>query len=229
MSTTISSNIRSIEQSLRDAEQQFARVPGSVRLLAVSKKQPLAAIQAAYAAGVRDFGENYLQEAVSKIQALTDCPQITWHYIGAIQSNKTREIATHFNWVHTVDRLKIAQRLSQQRPRELPALNICIQVNISQEASKAGMSVEALPQLAKQVARLPRLQLRGLMVLPAPSEDFERQRQVFRQCRELYEKLSAQGLALDTLSMGMSQDFRAAIAEGANWVRIGTAIFGARS
>lgn len=200
------------------------REPATVGLLAVSKTQPAAAIRDAFAAGLRDFGENYLQEALDKQAELDDLP-LTWHFIGPIQSNKTKAIAEHFDWVHSVNRLKIAQRLSDQRPEALPPLNICLQVNVSGEASKSGCAPQEVQQLARAITALPRLRLRGLMCIPAPSEDPAEQRAAFARLRQLRDELA---LDLDTLSMGMSQDLEAAIAEGATWVRIGTALFGAR-
>ena len=183
----------------------------------------------AYAAGERAFGENFLQEALDKIAALKDCaPGIEWHFIGPLQSNKTRPIAENFDWVHSVDRLKIAQRLSEQRPADMPPLNICIQVNVSGEASKSGCSPQELPALAHAVAGLPGLRLRGLMTIPEPASTDDEQRRPLRALRELADRLRADGLALDTLSMGMSADLDAAVAEGATMVRIGTAIFGER-
>jgi len=202
-----------------------------VRLLAVSKTFGADAVQEAVAAGQRAFGENYLQEGLDKIRALTEtlpAVALEWHFIGPIQSNKTRPIAENFAWVHTVERLKIAQRLSEQRPAGLAPLNICLQVNISGEASKSGVTPAELPALAQAVAALPNLRLRGLMAIPEPEEDFERQRAAFAQLRVLYEQLRADGFALDTLSMGMSADLRAAVFEGATIVRVGSAIFGAR-
>ena len=202
-----------------------------MRLLAVSKTFGADAVQEAVAAGQRAFGENYLQEGLDKIRALTEtlpAVALEWHFIGPIQSNKTRPIAENFAWVHTVERLKIAQRLSEQRPAGLAPLNICLQVNISGEASKSGVTPAELPALAQAVAALPNLRLRGLMAIPEPEEDFERQRAAFAQLRVLYEQLRADGFALDTLSMGMSADLRAAVFEGATIVRVGSAIFGAR-
>jgi pyridoxal phosphate enzyme (YggS family) len=195
----------------------------SVQLLAVSKTKPAQALREAYAAGLRDFGENYLQEALGKQLELADLPLI-WHFIGPIQSNKTRAIAEHFDWVHSVDRLKIAQRLSEQRPADLPPLNICIQVNVSGEASKSGCTPADLPALANAISALPRLKLRGLMAIPEPTEDRAAQDAAFaavQSCKPAH-------LPLDTLSMGMSHDLESAIAQGATWVRIGTALFGAR-
>ncbi len=222
--STIEKNIAKVAARIREAAQAVGRDPASVGLLAVSKAQPAAAIREAAEAGMRDFGENYLQEALDKQAELGELP-LTWHFIGPIQSNKTKPIAEHFDWVHSVDRLKIAQRLSDQRPAELPPLNICLQVNVSGEASKSGCAPEELPQLAQAVAAIPRLRLRGLMCIPAPSEDPAEQRAAFARLRALRDELP---LTLDTLSMGMSQDLEAAIAEGATWVRIGTALFGAR-
>jgi pyridoxal phosphate enzyme (YggS family) len=193
-------------------------------LLAVSKTKPAAALREAFAAGLRDFGENYLQEALSKQLELADLP-LCWHFIGPIQSNKTRAIAEHFAWVHSVDRLKIAQRLSEQRPAELPPLNICIQVNVSGEASKSGCTPADLPALVAAISALPRLKLRGLMAIPEPTADSAEQNAAFATVRILQDSLN---LPLDTLSMGMSHDLEAAIAQGATWVRIGTALFGAR-
>lgn len=197
--------------------------------MAVSKTFGPDAVQEAFNAGQRAFGENYLQEALDKMAALQGrAPGLVWHFIGPIQSNKTRPIAEHFDWVHSVDRLKIAQRLSEQRPAHLPPLNICLQVNISGEASKSGVAPAELPALAQAVAALPRLTLRGLMAIPEPAADEAAQRQPLRALRLLSEQLRADGLAPDTLSMGMSADLAAAIAEGSTMVRIGTAIFGKR-
>ncbi len=222
--STIEKNIAKVAARIREAAQAVARDPADVGLLAVSKTQPAAAIREAFAAGLRDFGENYLQEALDKQAALADLA-LAWHFIGPIQSNKTKPIAEHFAWVHSVDRLKIAQRLSDQRPAGLPPLNVCLQVNVSGEASKSGCAPEDLQPLAQAVADLPRLHLRGLMCIPAPSDDPAEQHAAFARLRALRDAL---GLGLDTLSMGMSQDLEAAIAEGATWVRIGTALFGAR-
>lgn len=207
--------------------RQAGRNPHAVLLLAVSKTQPPEAIREAFQAGLHDVAENYLQEALDKQPQLADLP-LRWHFIGPIQSNKTRPIAESFDWVHSVDRLKIAQRLSEARPAHLPPLNICLQVNVSGEVSKSGCLPEELTDLARAASQLPRLRLRGLMAIPAPAADVEQQRAPFRQLRELMDRLKQQGLALDTLSMGMSEDFPAAIAEGATIVRIGTAIFGPR-
>ncbi len=225
----IRTRLAAVRERIGQAEAAWGREPGSVSLLAVSKTWPAGTLNEALAAGQRCFGENYLQEALEKIAALTPEPAIEWHYIGAIQSNKTRSIAHHFDWVHSVDRLKIAQRLDSQRPQERPPLNICLQVNISAEASKAGAGADEAIELARQVARLPRLQLRGLMAIPAPTDQFDEQRAIFRQVATLKARINQElGLALDTLSMGMSGDLEAAIAEGATIVRIGSAIFGPR-
>ena len=222
--STIADNIVEVEARIRAAALAVQRDVTSIHLLAVSKTKPAAALREAYAAGIRDFGENYLQEARAKQVELADLP-LCWHFIGPIQSNKTREIAEHFAWVHSVDRLKIAQRLSEQRPTELPPLNICIQVNVSGEASKSGCTPHDLPALAAAINALPRLKLRGLMAIPEPTEDRAAQDAAFASVRQLQESLN---MGLDTLSMGMSHDLESAIAQGATWVRIGTALFGAR-
>ncbi|WP_339443751.1 YggS family pyridoxal phosphate-dependent enzyme [Pseudomonas hunanensis] len=222
--STLADNLSAISARIASAAQAVGRNPASVQLLAVSKTKPASAIREIHAAGVRDFGENYLQEALTKQQALSDLPLI-WHFIGPIQSNKTKAIAEHFDWVHSVDRLKIAQRLSEQRPAGLAPLNICLQVNVSGEDSKSGCAPADLPALAVAVAALPNLRLRGLMAIPEPTEDRTTQEAAFASLRKLQEGL---GLGLDTLSMGMSHDLEAAIAQGATWVRIGTALFGAR-
>jgi pyridoxal phosphate enzyme (YggS family) len=224
--STIAENIAKLGERIREAAQASQRDFTQVGLLAVSKTKPSTAIRQAHAAGLRDFGENYLQEALGKQAELTDLPLI-WHFIGPIQSNKTKAIAEHFDWVHSVDRLKIAQRLSEQRPAHLPPLNICLQVNVSGEASKSGCSPQELPALAAAVAQLPRLNLRGLMAIPEPTDDVDAQHQAFATVRTLQASLDLP--TLDTLSMGMSHDLEAAIAEGATWVRIGTALFGARN
>ena len=222
--STIADNISHVGSRIQTATQAAHRPENSVQLLAVSKTKPAEALREAYAAGLRDFGENYLQEALSKQLELADLPLI-WHFIGPIQSNKTRAIAEHFDWVHSVDRLKIAQRLSEQRPAELPPLNICIQVNVSGEASKSGCTPEDLPALAAAISALPRLKLRGLMAIPEPTDDRAEQDAAFAAVQKLRASLD---LPLDTLSMGMSHDLESAIAQGATWVRIGTALFGAR-
>lgn len=214
-----------VRQQIAAAEQAADRPAGSVLLLAVSKTKPVAQLAEAYRLGQRHFGENYLQEALSKQQQMAAF-NISWHFIGPIQSNKTKPIASHFDWVHSVDRLKIAERLSEQRPDYLPPLNICLQVNISAEATKSGVSLEQLPQLVQQVAGLPRLRLRGVMAIPEPESDYQRQREPYRR---LHQAVTALGIkTLDTFSYGMSGDLEAAVAEGATLVRIGTALFGAR-
>jgi pyridoxal phosphate enzyme (YggS family) len=186
-------------------------------------------VRDAHAAGQRDFGENYVQEALGKIAELADLrSDLRWHLIGPLQSNKARDVAAHFDWVHSVDRMKLAQRLSELRPAELAPLQVCLQVNISGEASKSGAAPQDVPALARAVAALPRLKLRGLMAIPEPAGDLASQRAPHRALRQLLQTLNAEGLALDTLSIGMSADLEAAIAEGATWVRVGTAIFGAR-
>ena len=222
--STIAGNIARVEARIRAAALAVQRDVTSIHLLAVSKTKPAGALREAYAAGIRDFGENYLQEARAKQVELADLP-LCWHFIGPIQSNKTRDIAEHFAWVHSVDRLKIAQRLSEQRPANLPPLNICIQVNVSGEASKSGCTPADLPALAAAISALPRLKLRGLMAIPEPTEDRAEQDAAFATVRTLQESLN---MGLDTLSMGMSHDLESAIAQGATWVRIGTALFGAR-
>ena len=221
-----------MRRAIAQAATEAQRPPDSVTLLAVSKTFGADAVLAAAAAGQTAFGENYLQEALDKIAAVRlALPQasLAWHFIGPIQSNKTRPIAEHFDWVHTVEREKIAARLSEQRPASLPDLNICLQVNISGEASKSGVAPEALPALARAVAQLPKLRLRGLMAIPEPQADPALQRAAFAQLRVLYEQLRADGLPLDTLSMGMSADLQPAVAEGATIVRVGSAIFGSRN
>lgn len=220
-------NLHTVWARIRDAENRFGRLPGSVALIAVSKKQASNAIATAAAAGQYHFGENYVQEALTKMQDLADL-NLHWHFIGPIQSNKTRYIAERFSWVHSVDRLKVAQRLNEQRPMSLPPLDICLQVNISHESTKNGMHIADVFSIASAVSELPRLRLRGLMAVPALSDTFEQQRRPFAQLRELQEMLAASGLEMDTLSMGMSADLEAAIAEGATLIRVGTAIFGPR-
>ncbi len=225
--TEIAANLETVRARIQRACQAAGRTSAEVTLLAVSKTFPASAIRAAYAAGQRHFGESYVQDWHEKRGQLTDLACIC-HFIGPLQSNKTREVAESFDWVHSVDRLKIAQRLSAQRPANLPPLNICVQVNISGEASKSGCSPEELPLLAQAVAALPRLKLRGLMTVPAPARDDSDPRIAFRQLHALQTELQRTGLALDTLSAGMSDDLEAAIAEGSTIVRIGTAIFGHR-
>ena len=222
--STIAENIAKVGERIREAAQASGRDLDGIGLLAVSTTKPAAAVREAFAAGLRDFGENYLQEALDKQAELSELPLI-WHFIGPIQSNKTKPIAEHFAWVHSVDRLKIAQRLSEQRPNHLPPLNICLQVNVSAEDSKSGCAPAELAALALAVSQLPNLRLRGLMAIPEPTDDVAAQRAAFARLRELRDGLP---MPLDTLSMGMSHDLDAAIAEGATWVRIGTALFGAR-
>ena len=227
--TTIARNVQATQARLNQACFTAGRPPGTVRLLAVSKRHPADAVREAHAAGLCAFGENYVQEGLDKIAALADLrPVLAWHLIGPLQSNKTRAVAETFDWVHSVDRLKTAQRLSEQRPDHLPLLNVCLQVNISGEESKSGVAPADVPALARAVAALPRLRLRGLMSIPEPAETLDAQRVPHRALRHLFEQLNAEGLALDTLSMGMSADLEAAVHEGATVVRIGTAIFGAR-
>ncbi len=224
----IGKNLDAVRDRIARAARDNGRDPDSVLLLAVAKKKPVEDIRRAYELGQRDFGENYLQEAQQKIQSLADL-DIRWHFIGAIQSNKTRDIAEAFAWAHCIDRLKIARRLSEQRPDGLAALNVCIQVNVDREASKAGIELDAVEDLAGEIAELPRLRLRGLMAIPAPRDDYQAQREPFARLRVALESLQQRGLGCDTLSMGMTQDLEAAIAEGATLVRVGTAIFGERN
>lgn len=223
----ISVNIANIWQRINDAEHQFDRDAGSVSLLGVSKARTVDEIRAALGADLYAFGESYIQEAIPKIESLAG-EAIEWHYIGRIQSNKARAIATHFDWVHTVPSLSVAGKLSLYRPEALPPLNVCLQVNISEEPGKSGASSESLLELAEEVDHLPRLRLRGLMVIPAKTKDEGEQRAAFGFASNLYRKLMNHGYSVDTLSMGMSGDFEAAIAEGATMIRIGTAIFGPR-
>ena len=228
---SIAENIARVTQAMARAAAAAGRAPADVQLLAVSKTFGAEAVIEAAAAGQSAFGENYLQEAIDKMQAVRELRpglSLAWHFIGPIQSNKTRPIAEHFDWVHSVDREKIAQRLSDQRPDGLPPLQVCLQVNVSGEDSKSGVEPGDVLALAQAVAGLPRLKLRGLMAIPEPADTFEAQRAPFRQLRELQVQLAAQGIHTDTLSMGMSADMAAAIAEGATIVRVGTAIFGKR-
>ncbi|MEH6586753.1 MAG: YggS family pyridoxal phosphate-dependent enzyme [Halioglobus sp.] len=220
-------NIAKLLKRVRLSSQKSQKAESDIVLLAVSKTRPAEDIRAAYECGLKQFGESYLQEAVDKIAELSDLP-LTWHFIGPIQSNKTRPIAEHFQWVHSVDRAKIARRLNDQRPEALPQLQVCLQVNISGEASKSGIALEDLAALATLVEELPRLQLRGLMAIPAATEEESKQRAAFALLRETFEELKLQHPQLDTLSMGMSGDMEAAIAEGSTLIRIGTAIFGPR-
>lgn len=223
--TIITQSLNQIRAQIRQAALAYNRDPGSVLLLAVSKTKPAKDIVAAYQAGQRHFGESYCQEALKKQQEL-GAFDITWHFIGPIQSNKTKALAAHFDWIHSVDKLKIAQRLSEQRPSTLAPLNICLQVNISGEESKSGIALEELPQMCKLVAELPNLKLRGVMAIPSPQEDFEQQRLPYKVLYQAVAKLN--NPELDTFSFGMTGDIKAAIAEGSTIVRIGTALFGAR-
>lgn len=225
--TAIAANLQAVHEAIAAAARTAGRPVSDIRLLAVSKTVPPAAIREACAAGQRAFGESYLQEALDKIAALKDLP-VEWHFIGPLQSNKTRAVAENFTWVHSVDRLKIAVRLNEQRPEDLPPLDVCIQVNVSGEESKSGIPPEEVLALAQAVIRLPRLKLRGLMAIPAPADTMAEQRAPLAQLRGILGRLNAYGLQLDTLSMGMSHDLEAAVLEGATIVRIGTAIFGAR-
>jgi pyridoxal phosphate enzyme (YggS family) len=223
----VTENFRKIQDLLARTAIAAGRPPEQVRLLAASKRQPLGAILEAAAAGQRDFGENVAREGIDKISG-SGRDDLVWHFIGYLQANKTRAVAEHFTWVHTIDRLKVAERLSHQRPESADPLNVCIQVNIDNEPSKSGVAVGELARLARAVADLPRLRLRGLMCLPAIRHDYDLQREPFARMRMLLESLNDEGLNLDTLSMGMSADFAAAIHEGATIVRIGTALFGPR-
>lgn len=225
--STIESNLQVVRARIAAAARAAGRAPGDVALLAVSKTFAAEAVRAAHAAGQREFGENYVQEGLEKIVALSALP-LTWHFIGPIQSNKTRAIAEHFDWVHSVAREKIALRLAEARPATLGPLDICLQVNVSGEASKSGVAPDEVRPLAEAVRGLPRLRLRGLMAIPEPDGDVELQRRRFGGLRVLLERLNAAGFGLDTLSMGMSQDLEAAVMEGATIVRVGTAIFGER-
>ncbi len=220
--------LQSVHGRVAQAASAAGRAPDSVRLVAVSKLQPVAMVRDAATAGQVDFGENYVQEGCDKIAALADVPGLVWHFIGQLQGNKTREVAEHFHWVHTVDRSRIAARLSAQRPAHMPPLQVLLQVSLADEPGKGGVTPAELPALAAAVAVLPRLQLRGLMCIPPPVADVEAQRQPFRRLREMLAALQAAGLPLDTLSMGMSDDLEAAVLEGATLVRVGTAIFGRR-
>lgn len=224
---TIAAALQAVRRRIARAAAAAGRNPSEVALLAVSKSWPAKRVQEAYLAGQAAFGENYLQEALRKMEALAGLP-LEWHFIGPIQSNKTRAIAEHFSWVHSVEREKIAERLSQARRENAPPLQVCLQVNVSGEATKSGVDPEGVLALARRVARLPRLELRGLMAIPEPLPTAAAQQASFRLLRKIKERLCAEGISLDTLSMGMSQDLEAAIAEGATMVRVGTAIFGER-
>jgi len=225
--TNITNNLLSVHKRIARAAESCGRAPGEIRLVAVSKKHPAAAVIEAWDAGQKDFGENFLQEALPKQAELSHLP-LTWHFIGRIQSNKTRPIAEQFQWVHTVDRIKIAQRLNEQRPESLPPLNVCIQVNVGDPDNKAGAPRDQVAELAKRISSLPRLRLRGLMCLPPESEDKAVQRGYFHILYGLRQEIDRLGIKMDTLSMGMSGDLEAAVAEGATMVRIGTAVFGQR-
>jgi pyridoxal phosphate enzyme (YggS family) len=224
----VTENLREIRNLLAKAAVDAGRDPESVKLLAVSKKQPVSSVLEAASAGQYDFGENQVQEGVEKIATLAN-DKLVWHFIGHLQTNKTRAVAEHFSWVHSVDRLKTAERLSRQRPDTLGDLNVCLQVNVDNENSKSGVSPSAISELATRVSELPRLKLRGLMCLPAVRQNVEAQREPFARLSCLADQLRATGIPVDTLSMGMSGDYRAAILEGGTIVRVGTAIFGARS
>lgn len=230
--SVISGNLQGVKDTISAAARASARDPQAIKLVAVSKTCNAELVLEAARAGQKAFGENYEQEALAKIKAVREAQpelQLEWHFIGPIQSNKTRPIAESFDWVHSVDRERIARRLSDQRPAHLPPLNVCIQVNISGEASKSGVAPEETADLARKVAAMPRLKLRGLMAIPEPESDPEKQRAPYRRMRELFEELRAEGMDLDTLSMGMTDDMNTAIAEGATVVRVGTAIFGPRN
>lgn len=224
---SITQRLQQLQSRIREAEQLYHRPANSVQLLAVSKQQSADAVREAAAAGQLYFGENYLQEALAKMALLTDLP-IEWHFIGKLQSNKTQLITKHFAWVHSIDRLSIAQRLNQQRPQHLPKLNVCIEVNISNQPSKSGIAPGELTELAHAINQLENLKLRGLMAIPAPTSDAAKQLAIYQQLQAIQANLCTQGLVLDTLSMGMSDDFVMAIAAGSTMVRIGTALFGPR-
>lgn len=226
--TFIEHNLQQVRERIAAAATRCGRTPEEITLLAVSKTRPASAIAEAIAAGQQAFGENYVQEGVEKVAALAAYPELQWHFIGPLQSNKSRLVAEHFAWCHTVDRQRIAQRLNDQRPAELPPLNVLIQVNISDEHSKSGIMLEAIPQLAQQIAQLPRLRLRGLMAIPAAESDYACQLAVCQQMAAAFHALQQDYPAIDTLSLGMSDDMDAAIAAGSTMVRIGTAVFGAR-
>ena len=226
--TTISTNLQAVKQRIIKAADTAAKSAAQIHLLAVSKTCPANAVHEAFLAGQTEFGESYLQEALNKIEVLRDLP-LQWHFIGPIQSNKTRLIAEHFDWVHSIDRLKIAERLSQSRPVQLAPLNVCLQVNVSGESTKSGVALKDVAALAKSVKELPHLNLRGLMAIPKETSDYAQQREQFKILRDIYDQLNNAGLQLDTLSMGMSHDLEAAIAEGATIIRVGSAIFGTRT
>lgn len=225
--TAVARNLDAVRVRLAAAAKRAGRDPTAVRLIAVSKTQPATALAEALAAGQTDFGESYLQEALPKIESLRRQASVVWHFIGALQGNKTRAVAEHFDWVHTLDRVRIAERLSVQHPATLAPIEVCIEVNLSGEAGKSGVTPQDTAALAKYIGKLPGLRLRGLMAIPARQPDVEKQRRSFQRLRELLDALNRQGFQLDTLSMGMSADFEAAVLEGATCVRVGTAIFGA--
>ena len=221
-----------VRERIAAAERRFDRSPGSVALVAVAKTRPASLVREAWEAGQRQFGENFVQEAVEKLDSLSELSGpggIEWHFVGALQANKSRTVAERFDWVHTVDRIRIARRLSDQRPAWLPPLNVCLQVNVSDEPSKSGVRIAEVADLASAVAEFPRLRLRGLMALPRPCTGIDEQRAALRPLVEVYDRLRDDGLALDTLSMGMTGDLEAAVAEGTTMVRIGTAVFGPRN
>lgn len=227
--TTIADKLQQVRMRIETACKDYGRDPASVRLLAVSKTFPGEALRAAHAAGQRAFGENYVQEGIAKIEALADLrADIEWHCIGPLQSNKTRVVAEHFDWVHSIDRLKIAQRLSEQRPAGLAPLQLCLQVNVDGGANKSGLAPGQALELARQVVQLPNVRLRGLMAIPEPAEGFEAQRELFLRATAVFDEIRAAGIGLDVLSLGMSADLEAAIAAGSTLVRVGTAIFGGR-
>lgn len=227
----VAAAVARVRDRIEAAERRFGRPPGSVALLAVAKTKPASLVRAAWAAGQRLIGENFVQEAAAKLDALADLSGpggIEWHFVGALQSNKSRTVAERFDWVHTVDRIRIARRLNDQRPAWAQPLNVCLQVDVSREASKSGVRIDGASDLAAAVADLPHLRLRGLMALPRPHAGFDEQRAALRPLVEVYERLRAAGHPLDTLSMGMTGDLEAAVAEGATIVRVGTAVFGPR-
>jgi pyridoxal phosphate enzyme (YggS family) len=226
--TSIEHNLQQVRERIAAAAARCGRAPEEITLLAVSKTKPASAVAEAIAAGQHAFGENYVQEGVEKVAELAAHPDLQWHFIGPLQSNKSRLVAEHFAWCHTVDRLRIAQRLSDRRPAEMAPLNVLIQINISDEQSKSGIALDELPALAEAVAALPHLRLRGLMAIPAPEEDYQRQLAVFGRMNDAFLALQQRYPHIDTLSMGMTDDMAAAIAAGSTLVRIGTAIFGAR-
>lgn len=228
MINSIAERLNEIRRAIAQACVQCHRATSDVTLVAVSKTKPVAAISAAIAAGQRHFGENYVQEGVQKIQHFSDVQSLTWHFIGPIQSNKTRDIAEHFSWVHSIDRIKIAQRLQQQRPPHLPPLNVLIQVNIDDEDSKSGVAPAQVVELAAEISQLPQLKLRGLMAIPRPSSEPAQQARSLAAMQRLFMQLKAQYSDLDTLSMGMSDDLSVAVEHGSTMVRIGSAIFGPR-